>query len=278
MRAGGVNKKNLTKAGVYTLMILLSVIALVPFYLMLIMGTHYNEDLYKGIHLLPGNYLRENLKTIMKLDYPRYYFNSIFIAICNTAGGVMVSALSGYAFSKFRFKGRGFFMSFVIATLAIPMQLGLVGYVVEMRRLGIIDTLLPMIFSGMASGFGVFWMTQFIGSAVPTEIIESGRIDGCSEYRIFFQLALPIIKPAIITIGLLLFLWSWNSYIVPLVIVTRKECYTIPLSISMVSTEFRTDYAARILSLAISTFPIVLMFAFGSKHLIKGLTAGSVKG
>ena len=256
----------------------LSIIALFPFYLMLIMGTHYNEDLYKGIHLLPGKFLSENLATVMKLDYPRYYLNSISIALINTIGGVLVSALGGYAFSKFNFKGKKILFTFVVATLAIPMQLGLVGYVIEMRALGIINTILPLVFSGMASGFGVFWMTQFIGSSVPTEMLESGRIDGCHDYGIFFKLVLPVIKPAIITIALLLFLWSWNSYMIPLVIVTKKELYTVPLSIAMISTEFRTDYAARILSLAISTIPIIVMFAFGSKYLIQGLTAGSVKG
>lgn len=271
-------QKKIKHIPVYIVMILLSILALLPFYLMLIMGTHYNEDLYKGVHLLPGNYLMENLQTIMKIDYPRYYLNSIIIAVCNTFGGVLVSALGGYAFSKFQFKGKKIFFNFVVATLAIPMQLGLVGYVIEMRSLNWVNTLLPLIFSGMASGFGVFWMTQFIGSSVPSEIIESGRIDGCTEYGIFFKLIIPIIKPAIITISLLLFLWSWNSYMVPLVIVTKQENYTIPLSIALISTEFRTDYAARILSLSISTIPIVIMFAFGSKYLIKGLTSGSVKG
>ena len=271
-------QKKIKHIPVYIVMILLSILALLPFYLMLIMGTHYNEDLYKGVHLLPGDYLMVNLQTIMKIDYPRYYLNSIIIAVCNTFGGVLVSALGGYAFSKFQFKGKKIFFNFVVATLAIPMQLGLVGYVIEMRSLNWVNTLLPLIFSGMASGFGVFWMTQFIGSSVPSEIIESGRIDGCTEYGIFFKLIIPIIKPAIITISLLLFLWSWNSYMVPLVIVTKQENYTIPLSIALISTEFRTDYAARILSLSISTIPIVIMFAFGSKYLIKGLTSGSVKG
>lgn len=272
-------KKSLyAKLPVNILIGLLSLVALFPFYLMLIMGTHLNEDLYTGIKLLPGNYFWENLNTVMMIDYPRYYLNSLTIAICNTLGAILVSSLGGYAFAKYNFKGKKGFFTFVIATLAIPMQLGLVGYVLEMKALGIVNTILPMIFSGMASGFGTFFMTQFIGSSVPNEILESGRIDGCTDYGIFFKLVIPIIKPAFITIGLLIFLWSWNSYMIPLVIVTRKECYTIPLSIAMISTEFRTDYAARILSLAFSTIPIVGLFAFGSKYLIQGLTAGSVKG
>lgn len=263
---------------IYVFIILISIVALLPFYLMVIMGTHYNEDLYRGIHLLPGKFLMENLRTVMKQDYFRYYTNSLIVACCNTLGGVLVSALGGYAFSKYEFKGKKALFAFVVATLAIPAQLGLVGYVIEMRAFGWTNSLLSLIFHGMASGFGVFWMNQFIGSAVPNEIIESGRIDGSSEYGIFFRLVVPIIKPAFVTIALLMFLWSWNSYMTPLVLISDQNHYTIPMSIALISTEFRTDYAARILALAIGTIPIVVLFACGSKYLIKGLTMGSVKG
>lgn len=263
---------------VWVIMLILSVFALLPFYMMIIMGTHYSEDLYTGIKLLPGEYLRQNFQTVMRQNFPRYYLNSFIVSGISTAGGVFVSALTGYAFAKFRFKGRAPLLGFIVATLAIPQQLGLVGFVVEMRYLGWINTLLPLIIPGMASAFGVFWMHQFIGSSVPNEIIESGRVDGAGEFGIFFRLVAPIILPASITIALLLFLWSWNSYMTPLVVITSESNYTIPLAIALVSSEYRVDYAARILALAIGTIPLVVMFAFGSKHLIRGLVAGSVKG
>ena len=263
---------------VWVIMLILSVFALLPFYMMIIMGTHYSEDLYTGIKLLPGEYLRQNFQTVMRQNFPRYYLNSFIVSGISTAGGVFVSALTGYAFAKFRFKGRAPLLGFIVATLAIPQQLGLVGFVVEMRYLGWINTLLPLIIPGMASAFGVFWMHQFFGSSVPNEIIESGRVDGAGEFGIFFRLVAPIILPASITIALLLFLWSWNSYMTPLVVITSESNYTIPLAIALVSSEYRVDYAARILALAIGTIPLVVMFAFGSKHLIRGLVAGSVKG
>jgi multiple sugar transport system permease protein/cellobiose transport system permease protein len=259
-------------------MLILSVIALMPFYMMIIMGTHFSEDLYTGIKLLPGKYLMENFTTVMRQDFLRYYRNSIVVSVSHTAGAVLVCSLAGYAFAKFRFKGRGFLLAFVVATLAIPYQVGMIGFVVEMRIIGWINTLLPLIFSGMANAFGVFWLTQYITASVPGEIIESGRIDGCNEFGIFFRLVFPVIRPALITISLLLFLWNWNSYMTPLVTISNAKFFTIPLSISMISSEYRTDYAARILALALGTLPIVIIFAFGSKHLIRGLVAGSVKG
>ena len=263
---------------VYVFMLILSAFALLPFYMMIIMGTHYSEDLYTGVKLLPGAFLQTNLNTVLKQNFFRFYGNSLLVSVCNTAGGVFVSALTGYAFAKYRFKGRDGLLMFIVATLAVPQQLGLIGFVVEMRWFGWINTLLPLIVLGMASAFGVFWMTQYIGASVPNEIIESGRVDGCGEFGIFFRLVLPIIRPAIITIALLLFLWSWNSYMPALVTISSEKYYTIPLSIALISSEYRTDYAARILALALSTIPIVLMFALGSKHLIRGLVAGSVKG
>ena len=274
MRKSGI----LRKLPVWLFMIALSVCALLPFYMMIVMGTHYSEDLYTGVKLFFGKYFVQNFQTVMRQNFLLYYWNSILVAVCNTVGGLIVSALAGYAFAKFDFRGKAVLFAMVVATLAIPQQLGLIGFVLEIHWLKLNNTLFPLIVSGMANAFGVFWMRQYIGSSVPDEIIESGRVDGCKEFGIFFRLVLPIIRPALITIFLLLFLWSWNSYMTPLVMISKEELYTIPLSIALISSEYRTDYAARILALSLGTIPILILFSFGSKYLIKGLVAGSVKG
>jgi multiple sugar transport system permease protein/cellobiose transport system permease protein len=268
----------LPRIPIYIFMLILTVAAILPFYIMIMMGTHLSEDLFTGLKLLPGNYLAINLNTVLKQDYARFYRNSLVVSLSHTVGAVMLCSLAGYAFAKYRFRFRNVLFALVVATMAIPQQVGMVGFVVEMRTIGWINTLLPLIFSGMSSAFGVFWLTQYITASVPSEIIESGRIDGCSEYGIFFRLVFPIIRPALITISLLLFLWNWNSYMTPLVTLSSQKLFTIPLSIAMVNSEYRTDYAARVLALAMGTVPIVIIFAFGSKHLIRGLVSGSVKG
>lgn len=274
-----MKRKNwVVRLPIWIFMGILSILALLPFYMMLVMGTQYSEDIYAGVKLFFGSYLVENFKTIMRQNFPLYYLNSLIVAVCNTVGGLLVSALAGYGFAKYEFKGKKILFALVVATLAIPQQLGLIGFVMEMRWIGMNNTLFPLIVSGMANAFGVFWMKQFIESSVPDEIIESGRIDGCREFGIFFRLVLPIIRSAMITIFLLLFLWSWNSYMTPLVMISNQKYYTIPLSIALISSEYRTDYAARILALAMGTIPILVLFSFGSKYLIRGLVAGSVKG
>lgn len=262
----------------YIVISLFSLFSFLPFYIMMIMGTHKNEDLYGGLKLLPGSYLLENFRTIMQTDYFTYYFNSIVVALSATIGGVLISALTGYAFAKFQFRFKNGLFLLVLGTLMIPSQLGLVGFVMEMKWFNMINTLLPLIFPPMASAFGVYWMRQYIESSVPNEIIESAKIDGCHDFGIFLRIVLPVIKPALTTIFLLLFLWSWNSYLTPLVILNKESLYTIPLGASLLGNVYRTDYAARILALAVATVPILIMFSIGSKSLIKGLVGGSVKG
>ncbi|MBW7457148.1 carbohydrate ABC transporter permease [Paenibacillus sepulcri] len=246
--------------------------------MMIVMGTYVSEDLYTGLKLLPGNYFIENFKSIMEQNFFKFYLNSVYVSVLNTVGAVLISALTGFAFAKYNFKAKKSLYYFILGTLMIPSQLGLIGFVVEMRTLGLANTLYPLIIGGLANAFGVFWMTQYIASSVPNEIIESGRLDGCSDLGIFARIVLPVIRPAMITLFLLFFLWSWNNYLTPLVLINKESLYTIPLAISTLGSEYRTDYSARILALAIATLPILVIFGFGSKHLIRGLVGGSIKG
>jgi len=257
---------------------LLTVIAIIPFYMMLNMGTYRTEDLFKSFKLIPGSYLKENIKDIMQFDFLRYYGNSMFIAATSTIGSLIISSLAGYSFAKYEFKGRRALFIFVVGALSVPVQLNLVGLVIELNRMHMGNTLLPLALIGMANPFAVFWMHQYIHEGVPNEILESGRIDGCGEWRSFFELVLPILRPALVPVGLLQFVWSWNSYMTPLVLLSDVKKFTIPLAISLLNTQYRTNVAAQILCLAISTIPMVILFACFSRQLIQGLVVGSVKG
>ncbi len=265
------------KVPVWVLVLLFSLISLFPYYIMIIMGTYRSEDIFHGLKLLPGNYFLKNLKTVFQNNFARYYLNSAIVAVSATLGGTFICALTGYTFAKLSFPGKKFLFRVVLATIMIPMQLGLVGFLMEMRMFGLNDTHWPLIIPPMANAFGVYWMRSYIQRGVPTEMLESARVDGASEFRIFLQIALPIIKPALITIFLYLFLQNWNSYLIPLVVISSEDLYTIPLAISKLSEMFRVDYGSRILALAVATLPVIAIFAIGSKYLIAGLTAGSIK-
>ena len=121
-------------------------------------------------------------------------------------------------------------------------------------------------------------MMQFVRDSVPSEILESARMDGCGELRILYQIVMPCIKPAIMTICTLVFLWSWNNYMLPLIVLNKSTVYTLPLMISNIGVAYIHDYGAQMLALSVSTFPVLLIFAIGSKYFVQGITAGAVKG
>lgn len=259
-------------------MVLLSLVALFPFYCMLIMGTYNINDLVKGIHLLPGNYTVHNWNTLFTVPILTYYKNSIVAAVASMALCVVISTMCGYAIAKYEFKGKKLLNTVVLVTLLIPTQLSLIALVIEMRKLGLNGTLWPIILPNGASAFGVYWIISYAGKAVPDEVMESGRIDGCSEFRIFISLSLPFLKPAVITLCLLSFLWSWNALLTPMVLISKQKLFTLPLGIKALSTGFRNDYGAQILGLSVGTLPILFFFSFFSKNLISGLSAVAVKG
>ena len=171
------------------LLALVSLISLFPFYAMIIMATHYNEDIFKGMILLPGNYIRQNLQTVMESNFLQAYFNSLVISAVSVVICVLISAITGFSLSKYRFKLRGAIYAFILATMMVPSQISMVGYVFEMKQLHLSKTLLPLILIWTTNGFGVFWMTQYIKSSVHSEIIESARIDGCAEPAFFLHCA-----------------------------------------------------------------------------------------
>ncbi|QMV40854.1 carbohydrate ABC transporter permease [Cohnella cholangitidis] len=259
-------------------LILISLLSLFPFYMMIVMSTYFNEDLFKGIPLLPSDYLFENLKTVFKSDFLRVYGNSLIVSITSVALALFTSTLIGYAIAKFKFRGRNFLQIFVILTMMVPTQVGLIGYIIEMRHIGVGNTLWPIIFVWMAFPFGAFFMIQFMRDAVPNDLLECARIDGCTEPGILLRIVLPIIKPGLATMATMVFLWSWNNYLLPLVTINKSEWFTLPLFISNLGMVHRTDYAARMAALAMTTVPVLILFILGSRTFMKGLTAGAVKG
>ena len=177
----------------------------------------------------------------------------------------------------YKFKGSKFRFSFVMITMMIPSQLGLVAFVVEMKKIGWMNTLLPLIVPPAATGFGVYWMKNYIGSNFPKELMESARIDGASEPKILFSVAVPCIKPAIATLGLMNFVTNWNSFLVPLIVLNKSETYTVPIGIINLNSAYRNDLAAKITALSIGIVPLLILFIFTSRTFISGITMGAIK-
>lgn len=271
-------KKKAGKIVSSAFLILTTLVSIFPFYMVIIMSTYYTNDLYKGLPILPSNYFLKNLHTVLQTDFIRVYFNSLFVSITAMILSCVTSSLIGFAVAKYQFKGRSVLRSFVLATMMIPTQVAVIGYILEMKTLGLNNTIWPLIFAFAASPFAAFFMIQFIKGAVPDEVIESARIDGCTEPGIFARIVIPFIKPGISTVAILIFLWSWNNYLLPLVSINSNENYTIPLLISTLGSEFSTDFAAQMTAVGFAIIPVIILFIFGSKTFIEGLAAGAVKG
>jgi cellobiose transport system permease protein len=267
------------KKGLYFIpMILFTLISILPFYVIVMMATHSTAEIFSGLILMPGDHLLANMKTIFINKFHYCYFNSVIVSVVSTVISVLVSALTGFALAKYDFKFKKFFFFFILATMMIPGQIGMIGYVIEMKALRLSNTLLPLILVWCANAFGVFFMTQYIRDIVPDEVIESARLDGCGEFGIFVRIVLPFIKPAVATLATLIFLWSWNNFLLPLITIYNKELYTIPLGIQALQNTYVVDFGARGAGLAFAVVPILIIFSLGSKTFIKGLTAGAVKG
>ncbi|MDF2513231.1 MAG: araQ 3 [Herbinix sp.] len=259
-------------------LLVISVISLIPFYFIISMATHSTSEIYQGNLLMFGGKLVENIQTIIEGGFLRYYWNSFYTASISGILCVFISAMAAYALTIYRFKGREFLSNFILASMMIPGQISLIGYTIEMKNLNLINTHIPLILVWGASAYGVFFITQYLKNSLPKELIESARIDGSGEFRTFISIAMPMIRPAIGTLFMLVFLWSWNNFLMPSTVLTQSNKFTIPLGIQTLATAYTQDWGARGAALAIAVLPILIIFSIGSKYFIKGLAAGAVKG
>ena len=245
------------------ILIVMTLIMFFPLYIVFVMGTYYSEDIFKGLPILPSDYFLTNLKLVISKGYFSAYFNSITVSVVSVILSVLVSTMIGFALAKYNFKGKKFIFAFVMAIMMIPGQISMIGYMLEMRKLNLINTLLPLIFTWAAHPLGAFLMMQFISDGIPDELLESARLDGCSEPGIFFKIVIPCIKSGFVTLATLVFLWSWNNYVLPLILINKQELFTIPLMVNNLSNAFRSDYGAIMCALGLSVLPMIVIFIGG---------------
>ncbi len=271
-------KKRISAVIKQIILILMTLVMFFPLYIVFVMGTYYSEDIFKGLPMLPSDYFLTNLKLVISKGFFSAYLNSITVSVTSVILSVLVSTMIGFALAKYNFKGKKFIFAFVMAIMMIPGQISMIGYMLEMRKMNLINTLLPLIFTWAAHPLGAFLMMQFISDGIPDELLESARLDGCSEPGIFFKIVIPCIKSGFVTLATLVFLWSWNNYVLPLILINKQELFTIPLMVNNLSNAFRSDYGAIMCALGLSVLPMIVIFSLCSRTFIQGIAAGAVKG
>lgn len=267
-------------AALYTVLTLGAIMTAFPFYYMLVTSTHRSATILRiPPPLWFGDALVQNYNELLaNLPFWNALWNSLAIATIHTALVLFFCSLGGYGFAKFRFPGRDGLFAFLLATLMVPGAIGLIPSFIIMRYLGWIDTWNPMIIPGIANAFGIFWMRQYIDQAIPNDLMDAGRIDGAHEFRIYWNVVLPVIVPALGALAILTFIGSWNNFLFPLLILKDETKFTLPVALSTLRSLRGTEIGVQILGAAGAILPILIVFIAASKQFMSGLTAGAVKG
>lgn len=275
-------KKLVVFSMVYSFLFLLVVVAIIPFWIVIINATRDGMAIStQGVTIFPGTSLSENYEILVKnVNVVRGFLNSLKIALLVTILSGYFSALTAYGFHMYDFRFKNFLFGIILIFMMIPSQLAFLGYVKWMTQLGLMDNHLALIIPAVASIGTVFFLRAYISSSLSKEIIESARIDGAGELYIFHRIALPLMAPGVATMSIFTFIGSWNNYLSARVILSSKSNETLPMVISSLKALqiWHQNQGAIYLGFAISIIPIVVVFIFASKYLIENISAGAVKG
>lgn len=267
----------------YVVLVLITILCLFWFYVLFINATRSNSELKRGFTMIPSGYLGQNLKNVFhssNLPILSGLFNSFFIAACTAALCTYFSTMTAFAIHAYDFKLKKFMFTFILAVMMIPTQVTALGFLNLIRRMGLNDSFIPLIVPAVASPIVFFYMKQSMEATLPMELLESARIDGAGEFRIFNTIALPLMKPAIAVQAIFAFVTSWNNYFTPALVLESDNKKTLPILIATLrSADFlKFDMGQVYMFIAMSILPVIIVYLFLGKNIVGGMTAGAVKG
>ncbi len=267
----------------YAFLIIIAFMCLFSFYMLIINATRSNAQLQAGFTLLPKENFLKNLKnawTDSSINIPRGMLNSFFIAICSAVLTTYFSALTAYGIHVYRFRLRRFAFYFIMAVMMIPPQVSAVGFIQIMYKLNLTNNYLPPILPSIAAPVVFFYMKQYLESVLPMDIVEAARVDGSGEFATFNRIVLPIMKPAIAVQMIFSFVSSWNNYFIPALLLDKAEMKTVPIMIAQLrSADYsKFDMGKVYMFILLAILPVLIVYIILSKAIIRGVTAGSVKG
>lgn len=228
--------------------------------------------------LLPGAPTLHNYHELFaRAGMGRYLFNSFLVATCVTLLSLLFNTMAGYAFAKLKFAGRDRTFQLLLAALVIPAQVAMMPLFLLLKQMGLVNTYAGVVIPGMATIFGIFLVRQYARS-IPDELLEAARIDGAGEFRIFFGIVLPVLKPILVTLAIFSFLAAWNDFMWPLIVLSDQSMQTLPVALASLSREHVQDNELMMAGAVVTIVPVLLLFLALQRHYIHGLLLGSVKG
>ncbi len=267
----------------YVVLILVTVMCLFWFYVLFINATRSNAALKRGFTLIPGGYLGKNLYSLFhnsNLPIIRGLLNSLIIALCTAGLSTYFSTMTAFAIHAYDFKLKKFMFTFILAIMMIPTQVTALGFINMLRKIGLMDSFIPLIVPAIAAPAVFFYMKQYMEANIPLELMESARIDGAGEFRIFNSIALPLMKPAIAVQAIFSFVTSWNNYFTPALVLKSDSKKTLPILIATLrSADFlKFDMGQVYMFIALAILPVIVVYIFMAKNIVAGMTVGAVKG
>ena len=266
---------------VYTALGAVLLASVFPFYWSLLIGSGDSSTIRDANRSwIPGGNFFANAAAVMgdpAVNFWPALLNSIISSGLIAASVVFFSTLAGWAFAKLKFRGGPWLLVFVVATMAVPTQLGVVPLYILFSELGWTGQLGAIIIPALTSAFGVFWMTQYLRQAVPDELIEAARVDGASSFRTFLTVGVPAARPAAAMLALFTFVSAWNNFFWPFIVLDRQNP-TLPVALSLLQSNYFVDYSIVLAGVLLSTIPLLLLFVFAGKQLVSGIMQGAVKG
>ncbi|WP_456276215.1 carbohydrate ABC transporter permease [Bacillus sp. AK128] len=268
-----------SKVFLYLILGIATVLSIFPFYWMFVMATNSNEVINRiPPAILPGDALVTNFTNVMNtIDFFGAMWNSFIVSSIITIGVLFLCSLAGFAFAKLNFKGKNFLFVFILVTMMIPPQLGLIPQYIIITKLDWLNDLKAIIVPGLIDAFGIFWMRQYISSNVPDELVDAAKIDGCSIFRVYWNIAVPVIIPAFATLAIIKFMYVWNDFLWPLVVLRDKETHTIQVALRGLIDNYVRDNGMILSGTFWATVPLVIIFLLLNRMFIASLTEGAVK-
>ena len=271
---------------IYVALILLTLICLVPIWILVVNATRSTDQIVQKFSMIPSTHFFENWKKLTTVEpFTQYFhpfrgmFNSFFVAASCCALTVFFSGLTAYGLVVYDFKLKGPMFTFILAVMMVPTQVTAVGFTKMLISTGLLNSFIPLIIPSIAAPAIVFFMRQYMLSSFPLDIIEAARIDGSGEFRTFLTISVPMMKPAFAVQAIFAFISKWNDYYnQALVLVSDKTKATIPMMIqSLLSDDKNPDMGVRNAAIAVSIIPVVIVYVCLSRFIIGGVAAGGVK-
>lgn len=264
----------------HIVLVLAVLVSVFPFAWTIVMATNTTQDIYKSPPKLTfGSQLLENIRHVLDtIDFFGSMLNTLVVATVTTVLVLFVDSLAAFAFAKFDFPGRKVLFAMLVGFMMLPLQLAILPQFILMSDLGWVGTLKALVPPALANAFGIFWLRQYIENGVPDELLDAARIDGAGFFRQYWNIVLPMIKPALSFLAIYAFVGAWNDYIWPLVVLTDPGHLTLQVALAQLHVGHTTDYSMVMAGVLMASVPLVVVFTLFARGFIAGATEGAVQG